>query len=607
MLLPGKAVVLHVVLVGVLHQLALAVVVAAALKAALGLRTGLLLGEAETHGAEVLPALLAAALGSLGPGQFLPLGQLGLQRIVLLALGDKGHMAGDGLTVQVRVDGGGGLIGLGNGRDGDARTAVGDVARGEHAVQIGGEADLVGGDVAPVQGQARVLKAGEVSRLTDGGNDAVRLKDLKLAGDGHGGAAAPLVGLAQLHLLELHGGDSAVLADDLGGVGEEVEVHALLQRLLDLLGLGGHFVAAAAVDHIHFLRAHAHGGAAGVHGGVAAADDHNGLAHVHALAGAHLAQEGDPVEHAVQIVAGAAHTAALPRARGHQNGVVFRAEVREAHIAAQLHVVFHLHAQLTDLFHLGRQHLLGQAVLGDAVAQHTAHLGHGVHHGDVVALEGQIVCGGQTGGAAADDANGLAGGVGLLRPVGVGGAHILIGGKGLELRDGDGLLHQTAAAVQLAGMGADPADGGRNGDLLLDDPHGLPVVAQRDLLDVSLTVGLRRAAQGAGAAAVALVIAHQQLQRDPALTVDALGPGVDDLPVGGHGGAGAQQLGVALRLHHADAAGAAGLYDLVVAEHGDLDPRGGGDLKDRLALLPDTLDTINGQCNLSHVRTLLTP
>ena len=89
-LLSGKAVWLHIVLIGVFHQLALAIVVAAALKAALGLRAGLLLGEAEAHSAEVLPALLAAALGGLGPGQLLPLGQLGLQRIVLLAPEIKG-------------------------------------------------------------------------------------------------------------------------------------------------------------------------------------------------------------------------------------------------------------------------------------------------------------------------------------------------------------------------------------------------------------------------------------------------------------------------------------------------------------------------------------
>ena len=86
--------------------------------------------------------------------------------------------------------------------------------------------------------------------------------------------------------------------DLVGGVGEDahrraqqLELDALLLGLVDLGVVGRHLLARAAVEAGDLFGALADGGAAGVHGGEAAADDGDLVADVH-LAGRARARRG---------------------------------------------------------------------------------------------------------------------------------------------------------------------------------------------------------------------------------------------------------------------------------------------------------------------------
>ena len=265
----------------------------------------------------------------------------------------------------------------------------------------------------PLRLSCSTLEPGHVGLLADGADDAGDGEGLKLTLHRHGTAAATLVGLAQLHDLELHLLHLAVLPHDLGGVGEELIDDALFPGLVDLQLLSGHLRLGAAVDHVDLLGPQADGGAAGVHGGVAAADNGHLVANVRPLSQGHPLEEVDAPQDPVQVLSRAADGHAGPGADGHHHGVVAALKFLEGGVHPDAEVVLHLHTQGGDLVDLLVQHLLGQAVLGDAVAEHAAHLGHGIHNGHPVALQGQVVGRGEAARAAADDAHPLAGGCGL--------------------------------------------------------------------------------------------------------------------------------------------------------------------------------------------------
>ena len=95
------------------------------------------------------------------------------------------------------------------------------------------------------------------------------------------------------------------------------------------------------------------------------------------------------------------------------------------------------------------QRRLGQAVLGDAEAQHAARLGLALVHRRLVAEQGQLAGGRQSARAGADHGDLL-----LVPDLGLlGQRHVLVGEVGdeaLEAADGDGRLDLAARAVDLA-------------------------------------------------------------------------------------------------------------------------------------------------------------
>ena len=128
-------------------------------------------------------------------------------------------------------------------------------------------------------------------------------------------------------------------SDDFHRRGQQPQLHALVLGLFDFFLVGGHGLAAAAVDDGDVLGAEPQGGAGGVDGRVAAADHHHVLAHRHRAAEVVGAEEGEGVGDAFGVVAGHAQAHARRRADAEEHGVVaFGPQRLEREVLAQHHV-----------------------------------------------------------------------------------------------------------------------------------------------------------------------------------------------------------------------------------------------------------------------------
>ena len=270
--------------------------------------------------------------------------------------------------------------------------------------------------------------------------------------------------------------------DAQGGL-EGQHLRALGDGPLHLFRLGGHVLLAAAVDAGHLVRPKADGGAGHVHGNVAAADDHHVLSgEVRHLVVTDVAQQlhgGDDAQAVLPLNAGL-----LVRvgADGEIQAVVLLLQLVKGHVHTHIHAGMYLDTQREDGGDLRVQLLPGQTVAGDAVAHHAPQLALLFVHGDPVAHKGQVVCGGETAGAAAHNGHGLAGGGGGLRL-----GHIpgVVHGVTLEPPDIQSVVHHVPAAAGLAGVLADVGAGGGEGIVLADQAHRVAAAALADEGDVA--------------------------------------------------------------------------------------------------------------------------
>src|SRR5450759_4068860 len=201
-------------------------------------------------------------------------------------LPERGHVG----AAQVGVHAPGGLLALGDRLDGRLGAEYG-VAAGEHPRVGGLEGPVVNGDRAPLGALDALLlgRAVELGVLADRRDDLVALNDELAALDGHGAAAAGGVGLAELHAQHLDAGDLVGgVGKDAHGRAEQLQLDALLLGLVDLGVVGGHLLARPAVQAGDLFGALAHGSAAGVHSGKAAADDGNIVPDVDPVSYTHL-------------------------------------------------------------------------------------------------------------------------------------------------------------------------------------------------------------------------------------------------------------------------------------------------------------------------------
>ena len=170
-----------------------------------------------------------------------------------------------------------------------------------------------------------------------------------------GPGAAGGVGLAQLHADALEAGDPFLLvAEHFDRRDQELELDAFLLGVVDFLGAGRHFLAGAAIDDHGGLGAQAFGGAGGVHGDVAAADDGDALALEHRgvgpreLVGGHQVHAGEILVggiDALEVLARHIHEDRQAGAVGDEDGVELLAQFRQGVGAADDDVADDLHAR----------------------------------------------------------------------------------------------------------------------------------------------------------------------------------------------------------------------------------------------------------------------
>ena len=174
-------------------------------------------------------------------------------------------------------------------------------------------------------------------------------------------------------------------------------VDALLDRLVDLVRRG-HVLHVPAVDEGHLGRALADRGPRAVHRGEPAADDDDALPGVARVGQAERRgpQVLEAVDDPVGVLAGDAQLVRVVAAdRDHDRVEALALEVVEGEVAAEPLVADDLAAEPGDRLVLGLEDLdLGQAVLGDAVAEHPAGRRVALEDGDVVAGDQEVVGGG---------------------------------------------------------------------------------------------------------------------------------------------------------------------------------------------------------------------
>ena len=127
-----------------------------------------------------------------------------------------------------------------------------------------------------------------------------------------------------------------------------------------------------------------------------------------------------------------------------------------------------LNAQREDGGDLRIQQVPGEAVVGDAVAQHTAQLLPFLEYCHLVTHQGQVIGAAQAAGPAADNGHLLAGG---RRAGGLGHVSGSVHGVALQPADVDGIVDHIPAAPRLAGVLADIGTGHGEGIVLTDQPH----------------------------------------------------------------------------------------------------------------------------------------
>ena len=273
---------------------------------------------------------------------------------------------------------------------------------------------------------------------------------------------------------------------------------------------GGHFRAGATIDDMDAFRAHAQGGAGGVHGHVARAEDRDVLAvegrsvvvgEVVGAAEVHAGQVFVGRKDPDQILTGHAEEYRQTGTHADEHGVVFLGQFGDADGAAAHVVEVEVHAGLAQAVHFGGHHVLGQTEGRDTVDEHAARLMQGLEHVHLDARGGTDARAGQRGRTGADAGHLLAAhrhgaGIGARDLLTGRGRDMVVGHEALQTADGHrlslGLEHAVAFALIFLRADA-AADGGQTVGGL-DDAVGRVEIAARHFTDEVADGHLHRAA-----------------------------------------------------------------------------------------------------------------
>ena len=174
------------------------------------------------------------------------------------------------------------------------------------------------------------------------------------------------------------------------------------------------------------------------------------------------------------MLAGDAGTLALMGADGDIQAVILLLQLLKGDLFAHRHIGMGLNAQRQDGVDLRIEHFPGEAVAGNAVAQHTAQLLTFLVDGDLVAHQCQIVSAAQSAGAAANDRHTLSCGRCAFRLRHIAG---MIHRIALQPTNIQRRIDHISAAACLAGVLADIGAGRGHGIVLADQAHGIGAAA----------------------------------------------------------------------------------------------------------------------------------
>ncbi len=154
------------------------------------------------------------------------------------------------------------------------------------------------------------------------------------------------------------------------------DLAALGHGLFNFLVQGGHIIDPAAIHTGNALCAQTARRAGGVHRNIAAADN------AHALSGeighvpiANAAQQMHGADHIFAVLALNAQLFVGVCANGNVHSIVLLLNAGNFDIRTHRNIGVYFDAGRKDMLNIAVQHVLGQAIIRNAVAQHTAQLG----------------------------------------------------------------------------------------------------------------------------------------------------------------------------------------------------------------------------------------
>ncbi|MBA7682715.1 hypothetical protein ES703_91067 [subsurface metagenome] len=355
----------------------------AAVQAALGFLDSRLLVEAQFNLGKAFPLIY------LQGGHILP--QLGLHSLfgyVFYPLPGNGPTLFQVDPPQLSVYRDGGFLTRRDSSDNVGRSRN-HIPAGENAFDI----SLQGSGVNDHRPPPRVLQLLGQHCLIDAlphGKDDVIHAHLELGAlNRHRAPTSALIRLAQLHLDALDTGNFVTLGNNLNRSRQYVQLYAFFFGFVNLVATGGHLGPGAPVDNGNLFGSQSLGDSGGVYSGVTAADNGHPLPETDLAPRINLIQEVEGVKHALGVLIGDTHLLAYQGAGRQEYRLI--ALVKDIFELLHRAVGLYLHPQLLQVADFIIQHLVGQAVFGNAVAQQPARLGGGFENGNRVAFPYQVV------------------------------------------------------------------------------------------------------------------------------------------------------------------------------------------------------------------------
>ena len=190
--------------------------------------------------------------------------------------------------------------------------------------------------------------------------------------DEPGTSASFSIRLTHLHTGTFYSGDSIVFRQHFDRHCQKLNRDPFLFHLFDFAGDSRHLSTGTTVDNSYFLNPEASGNASSISSSVATTDDCHLRAQPHLHSGIDLLQEIQHVEDSRAILAGNSHLLAVPGAGAQKDSFIPLFEEFIKPLDGGVRLDFHPH--LLYVANVAAQHLLGQSVFRNAIAQQPSRL-----------------------------------------------------------------------------------------------------------------------------------------------------------------------------------------------------------------------------------------